>query len=61
MVADPKRRIERLVVRVRMPSGLGAAARKTLEDAALGCPVHTSVSPGIELPVTFEWDAVEVR
>lgn len=53
MVADPHRRIARLPVRIEMPAGLPKEARAALERAALACPVHQSVNPAIERPVTF--------
>jgi putative redox protein len=53
MVADPLRRIARLPVRIEMPRGLPKDARPVLEKTALTCPVHVSVNPGIERPVTF--------
>ena len=57
MVADPARRIGKLDVRVRMPAGLDARARETLEKTAHTCPVHKSLAPNVEIPMTFEWDA----
>jgi putative redox protein len=53
MVADPLRRVGRLPVRIEMPRGLPAEARPVLEKAALTCPVHLSVNPSIDRPVTF--------
>lgn len=53
MVATPKRRIGRLPITITMPAGLPKEARPTLEDVALHCPVHLSVNPDIERPMTF--------
>ena len=53
MVADPLRRIARMPVRIQMPRGLPADARPVLEKAALTCPVHLSVNPSIDRPVSF--------
>ncbi len=53
MVADPQRRIGRLPIRLELPAGLPKEARAALEHAALTCPVHLSVNPAIERPVTF--------
>ncbi|MBM4013400.1 MAG: OsmC family protein [Planctomycetes bacterium] len=53
MVADPQRRIGRLPIRIELPPGLPKEARPILEQAALTCPVHLSVNPAIERPVTF--------
>lgn len=61
MVADPVRRIGKLELTVRMPAGLDAKARETLERTAHTCPVSKSLAPNVELPMTFEWDAVPAR
>jgi uncharacterized OsmC-like protein len=55
MVADPVRRIGRLTVAIRVPGGLDARARETLEKTAQTCPVHKSLAGSVEIPVTFEW------
>jgi putative redox protein len=53
MVADPLRRVGRLPIRIELPPGLPKESRPILEQAALTCPVHLSVNPSIERPVTF--------
>jgi putative redox protein len=58
MVADPVRRIRKLEVTLRMPVGLDAKAREVLERTAHTCPVHKSLAPNVEIPMSFEWDAV---
>lgn len=58
MVADPVRRIGKLELTLRMPAGLDARARETLERTAHTCPVHKSLAPDVEIPMTFAWDAV---
>lgn len=55
MNADP-RRIGRLPVAVHLPSSLPQEQRVILERAALACPVHRSLHPDIEAPVTFNYD-----
>lgn len=55
MVADPVRRIGRLVVRFAMPSGLSPESRTVLERAAETCPVRHSLHPKVELDVSFDW------
>ena len=55
MVADPQRRVGRLDVAFDMPAGVGAEDRSVLERAALACPVHKSLSPRIEVAVSFRW------
>ncbi len=55
MVADPDRRIGRLAVAFTMPAGISAQDRKLLERAAMTCPVHKSLNPRTEAPVTFRY------
>lgn len=55
MVADPGRRIGSLEVVIRVPGDHGERARKVLEQAALGCPVHRTLGERVEIPVRFEW------
>jgi putative redox protein len=57
MVADPKRRIGRLEVEVRVPGLEDPAHRERLERAALTCPVHATLGDRVEMPVSFVWDA----
>ncbi len=53
MVADPVRRIGKLAVVITFGSKFPPDQRKTLEAAALTCPVHKSLHPDIAAPVTF--------
>lgn len=53
MVTDPVRRIGRLPVTITLNRDCSAEERKLLEAAALTCPVHKSLHPDIEKPVTF--------
>jgi len=55
MVADPERRIGMLTVTLWIPGTFGESERTTLEHTALHCPVYKSLSPRIEIPVTFHW------
>lgn len=57
MVADPERRIGKLTVALRIPGAFDEKARTILERTAFTCPVHKSLSPRVEIPVTFEWGA----
>lgn len=57
MVADPRRRVGTLTVELSMPGELDAEARKTLEQAALTCPVRLSLEPAMQVPVAFVWDS----
>jgi uncharacterized OsmC-like protein len=54
MVSDP-RRIGAIPVTIQMPAGLTTPQRKKLENAALTCPVHKSLSPEIDKQVEFAY------
>ena len=55
MVADPVRRVGRLVLHFELPAGFAPAARATLEEAARTCPVKQSIHPEIETELVFDW------
>ncbi len=55
MTSTPPRRIARLTVQIWIPVPKSADPGGVLERAALGCPVHLSLHPDIEQPVTFHW------
>jgi putative redox protein len=55
MASNP-RRIGRVPVTIWMPRGLTPEQRKKLETAALTCPVHRSLHPEVEKPVTFVYE-----
>jgi putative redox protein len=55
MSADSPRRIVGLPITIDIPLPEDHADRKLLEATALGCPVHHSVHPDIDKPVTFVW------
>lgn len=55
MVQEPVRRIGRLTVAFEMPRGISERHREGLKQAALTCPVHKSLHPDIEIPVTFHY------
>ncbi len=55
MVADPARRIGRIDVVIRVPRDLSEKDRAIVERAAHTCPVHKSIHPDVEVPVTFEY------
>ncbi len=57
MVASPKRRIGSLSVVLSFPMALTDAQKKSLEKAALSCPVHASLHPDVAMPVEFRWAA----
>jgi putative redox protein len=55
MVAEPSRRVGRLVVELQMPAGLPAESRGPLEQAARGCPVRESLHPDVVLELSIDW------
>ena len=55
MSDDTPRRISRLDVVIHMPVEEGHPERKALEGAALGCPVHHSIHPAIEVLLSWHW------
>jgi putative redox protein len=56
MVADPQRRIGRLVVEFRSSVALSDEQRQMLENAANTCPVHKALHGHVDIPVTFRWN-----
>lgn len=57
MTQVPVRRIARLTTEIHMPLPETHEHRATLERTALTCPVHASLHPDVEKPVTFVWQA----
>lgn len=55
MSANTPRRISRLTTTIRVPLPSDHPKRALLENGALTCPVHQSLHPEVEKPVTFEW------
>lgn len=55
MSAESPRRIARLPVTVNVPVSTTPEQRVSLERAAHGCPVHRSLHPEIDKPITFNW------
>jgi len=55
MTTEAPRRIARLATEIRMPIPCTHPAAKALEAAARGCPVHHSLHPDVERPITFVW------
>jgi putative redox protein len=55
MVTSPIRRIGRLAVTIRMPKKLSDEDQKRLENAAHTCPVHKSLHPDVEAPISVTW------
>lgn len=56
MVAAPTRRLGTLAVEVHMHAPNATAEQKQkLERAGLQCPVHKSMHPDVQMPITFHW------
>ena len=55
MTSTAPRKIERLTVKIQMPAGISEENRVKLERAAHACPVHKSLHPDVELPISFTW------
>ena len=57
MVSSPSRRIGRLAVTVTFPRSYPDPQRTLLESAAKTCPVHHSLHPETDVPITFAYPA----
>ena len=55
MTQTPPRRIARLTTELWLPAGVDKS--EALERAALTCPVHASLHPEVEKPITFHYAA----
>lgn len=55
MSTDTPRRISRLEVELDMPLPADHPERRLLESAGLGCPVHHSLHPDIEVVLDWRW------
>ncbi len=55
MVQTPVRRIGKLTTEIHMPLPGTHEHRDSLVRAAHTCPVHASLHPDVEMPVTFHW------
>lgn len=56
MSQDAPRRIARLASEMHVPLPENHPQRALLEQAALNCPVHKSLGPEIDRPVSFFWE-----
>lgn len=57
MVTNPVRRIGKLEVDIAVPTVLTDEQQQMLERGVRTCPVHHSLHPDIECPITFRWQA----
>jgi len=55
MAAQPPRRVGEIVVDLKFPETYTGKEQKTLEKAALTCPVYLSLHPDIKKTVSFGW------
>lgn len=54
-MTPPPRRIGRITVKFKVPTKLTRDQQEKLERAAMTCPVHQSLHPDVQMPITFEW------
>jgi uncharacterized OsmC-like protein len=55
MSADAPRRIVRLATQIWMPIAKTHRLASLLESTANSCPVHQSLHPSVERPITLHW------
>ena len=55
MATAPTRRIAKLSVEITVPTELAEEDQRRLKHAALTCPVHKSLHPDVQTPLTFYW------
>lgn len=54
-MADSPRRIAALRVKVTLPKHLTGEQRSKLEEIAHNCPVHKSLHPDVQRPISFSY------
>jgi putative redox protein len=55
MNTQPPRRIGKLTVHIHVPLKVSDEDRQKLEAAGHACPVHKSMHPDVQMPITFSW------
>ena len=55
MSDDQPRRVAKLEVDIYVPISEEHVDRRLLQSAALGCPVHYSIHPDIEVVINWSW------
>lgn len=55
MVTAGPRRIAKLTVEFHIPGALTQEQQEKLRNAALTCPVHRSIHPDVQMPITFNF------
>ena len=53
MIADPMRRVGRIVVDIHLPRAFDDKEMRVLTNAVTTCPVKLSLSDLVEVPITF--------
>jgi len=56
MSEDMPRRIAKLPMRIEVPLAEDSKYKDLMINAALTCPVHQSLHPAIEIPITWVWN-----
>ncbi len=59
VMSTSPRRIGGLPMQITVPGKLSSEQRKKLEAAAHSCPVHKSLHPDIDAPITFAYPDAE--
>ncbi len=52
---DSPRKIQSLTVHIDLPSHIPMDIRAKYEKIALTCPVHRSLHPDVQMPISFNW------
>lgn len=55
MTNTPARMIRKLAVNIHVPHHFTGEQKQKLERAARTCPVHKSMHPDVQMPITFTW------
>lgn len=55
MITSPERRIGKITVTFQMCRGIPKEKREILERTAHACPVHKSLHPDVQTPITFNY------
>ena len=55
MASEP-RRISKIEIVLRLPSGLSHKQQKILENTGNSCPVFQSLHPNIEIGIDYRWE-----
>ncbi|MEQ1877973.1 MAG: OsmC family protein [Bdellovibrionia bacterium] len=54
-MTDSPRMIASLTLSIKMPARLTPEQRRKMENTARACPVHKSLHPDVQQPMTFEY------